>query len=615
MSEKLLITPRIIKNAVLGFGVYITYKVSIPQLFGLVTVQDNEMSPTIEKGDKIIYSKFSSVLDLKNKIAAFYDTDREGILFRRVNGLPGDFIEKQQTKVIIVVPNGTFHIEKDKYNSQIQQLQNQQKQQEINKNVDINDGKKLQNEFFTDQKINQENHQDSDGLYDNVVIKGFGYSIDDLVYFLRRLVEIQKHVQINVSKQEIQQNRKFQKLVKQITHNLKIGNHKLYTNIGSLAHCFSELGVKDQDLWQQLINKIDRDEWNTNFKESVYALEAFSTYLQNSQEQEQIDYTFKKIERITKLTLWEVNMTYYKRITESLVRVNRAPDELFAKIEGHVLNNLSMDYEIETIIDILFAFSKAEKGSAKLYDALQYTIYKGHLFNKNPLLQGRLDLAFQGKLLSKLVEIYGKCSEREKSFTMSPDFRSMMHKYVTNKKTTYQLPDIINTFKHLQGFQYEDQKQIEQNIVQKIDKIETTDLQELIEFYEYFGDNIRNIIPQDKLDYLEQKVLNITYSDDAIHNPNLTLLAGKYFLQFNKNELIDSQMLLNHIERVLDKSFMKMNPQQIKDYMEFFQDNNIKLVDQKKYDDFLTIARFNNKFEGLFLDGKNKQKKKNPRLM
>lgn len=55
-------------------------------------------------------------------------------------------------------------------------------------------------------------------------------------------------------------------------------------------------------------------------------------------------------------------MTYYKRITESLVRVNRAPDELFAKIEGHVLNNLSMDYEIETIIDILFAFSKAEKG-------------------------------------------------------------------------------------------------------------------------------------------------------------------------------------------------------------------------------------------------------------
>lgn len=29
------------------------------------------MSPTIEKGDKIIYSKYSSVLDLKNKIAAF----------------------------------------------------------------------------------------------------------------------------------------------------------------------------------------------------------------------------------------------------------------------------------------------------------------------------------------------------------------------------------------------------------------------------------------------------------------------------------------------------------------------------------------------------------------
>lgn len=50
-------------------------------------------------------------------------------------------------------------------------------------------------------------------------------------------------------------------------------------------------------------------------------------------------------------------MTYYKRIVEGLVQVNRTPENLFAKIENHVINNLSMSYEVETIVDILFAFA------------------------------------------------------------------------------------------------------------------------------------------------------------------------------------------------------------------------------------------------------------------
>lgn len=55
-------------------------------------------------------------------------------------------------------------------------------------------------------------------------------------------------------------------------------------------------------------------------------------------------------------------MTYYKRIAEALVNVNRYSNVIFARIENHVLNNLSMDYELPTIIDILFAFDKAGRG-------------------------------------------------------------------------------------------------------------------------------------------------------------------------------------------------------------------------------------------------------------
>ena len=56
-------------------------------------------------------------------------------------------------------------------------------------------------------------------------------------------------------------------------------------------------------------------------------------------------------------------MIHYKRVVESLVQVNRHSNNLFAKIENHVLNNLGMDYETHVMVDILFAFAKAGRGS------------------------------------------------------------------------------------------------------------------------------------------------------------------------------------------------------------------------------------------------------------
>ena len=48
------------------------------------------------------------------------------------------------------------------------------------------------------------------------------------------------------------------------------------------------------------------------------------------------------------------------------MEVGRKPDKLIYKIEKKILANLGMEYEIETITDILFSFSKLNKGSKVL---------------------------------------------------------------------------------------------------------------------------------------------------------------------------------------------------------------------------------------------------------
>lgn len=72
------------------------------------------------------------------------------------------------------------------------------------------------------------------------------------------------------------------------------------------------------------------------------------------------------------------------------------------------------------------------------------------------MLPNRLELPFQGRVVSKLIEIYGKCIEREQEFTINPDFRAMVHKYLQNKKTLYELPDMVTTLSHIKLFEFED---------------------------------------------------------------------------------------------------------------------------------------------------------------
>ena len=56
-------------------------------------------------------------------------------------------------------------------------------------------------------------------------------------------------------------------------------------------------------------------------------------------------------------------MEDYKRIVEALAATNRFNAEIFAKIELYILRNMSLEYELSTIVDILYAFGKGEMGS------------------------------------------------------------------------------------------------------------------------------------------------------------------------------------------------------------------------------------------------------------
>lgn len=175
------------------------------------------------------------------------------------------------------------------------------------------------------------------------------------------------------------------------------------------------------------------------------ASEAFSKYylLCSPTSTPEQDELFKKMERVLSITIWEVNMNYYKTILESLVRVGRRPEKLLSQIEGHVLSNLSMDYTVQTMVDILFAFSTLAFGSNQLYNALSVTITQGHLFNKNFFTQKLHQLPYSGRLLAKLVDAYAKVMARDSSFQLDPNFKQKLYRLLLNKKTLYAMPDIL----------------------------------------------------------------------------------------------------------------------------------------------------------------------------
>ena len=91
--------------------------------------------------------------------------------------------------------------------------------------------------------------------------------------------------------------------------------------IATIAWTIIRLGLFDQyrDLMNHLAERIEHDEWYVNFDEAVRAMEAFH-WLKDDDQRNSL---YEKVERNVNKTIWEVNMTYYERLSRALVQAKR----------------------------------------------------------------------------------------------------------------------------------------------------------------------------------------------------------------------------------------------------------------------------------------------------
>ena len=290
----------------------------------------------------------------------------------------------------------------------------------------------------------------------------YKYPLNDFIYFLRRLVQIndERNPKLNVHNFP-----EITTIARKVKEMLKGDDAQKYPIIGSYAWCFWKLGYTgDTELWRILGDCVADDKFYPNLKEVTFAMEGL-TVLREITNQEYIDKVYEKLERNCLLTIWEVNMTYYKRIAESMVQVNRFTPQVFERLEMHVMNNMSMDYELRTMLDILFAFAVSGNGSAKFYNAMQFVIYKGHMFNRHASFYMLWkDTPRHGAFIAKLINTFSIVRDRLPEMKLEPDFNSMIRKLVTNDRANYNLESLVTVMEHIEAFEFEDIKEIGEHL-------------------------------------------------------------------------------------------------------------------------------------------------------
>lgn len=418
----------------------------------------------------------------------------------------------------------------------------------------------------------------------------FKYDFNDLTYFLQRISELNQQFKLDLAKKK---EVNFTKLIREIKKRLNNSEHEKYPYIGSYAFYLKQLNVQDEELWNLLANKIDSDEFYPNFKESVLACEGFTML----KKQELINKIYPRIERNICLTIWEVNMTYYKRIATALAQVNRNNDEIFWKLENHVLNNLSMDYNTNTIIDILFAFAKCKKGTRNFYDSMQYVLFKGHMFNK-PFLEYQYNVPFDGLFASKLCEIYNEASGRFENFNIEPNFRLLLFNVLINKKTCYEIEDINRTLKNIDFLIFEDIKEINRVLFQKIvnENRNKISLELIMDFYDIIkSKDLISQLPKNVIVYFEN------YFKNNLKNHTLHEIHQFYDYLYQENLIENLNEVNINILDHINSNFMNLSSNEMEVLLSKIRFTDISLLENTKYkqmNDFIALSKYNNFLEG-----------------
>ena len=185
-------------------------------------------------------------------------------------------------------------------------------------------------------------------------------------------------------------------------------------------------------------------------------MESFTDY----PDEELRNQVYEKIERNVDLTIWEVNMNYYRRLLLSLLDAGRHKSPLWDKIEQHVIKNLGMDYSVRTFCDIFKAFALSHNGTEEFYEICQHVIYKGHLDSSYYRLRNNLsEFDATGEYFALLVETYGIVHQYS-SLKLSPELQDYIYKSLKHSKVEFsEISSLSRILRYLPHLDFERREQ------------------------------------------------------------------------------------------------------------------------------------------------------------
>lgn len=319
--------------------------------------------------------------------------------------------------------------------------------------------------------------------------------------------------------QQLEDQEEKNRLMQELADNVNRGeldNESKFPRIGSQAKNLEIIKEEDNEIWDNVLWFIENERWSQTLEEVTDAMDAIShryeslnlnpvkldqklqeniVFNEDLQEREKYiedlnsknnykstsqikiqkryDNVFWRMERIASQTIWEVNQIYYKRLVQAIVRTNRRPEVLLAKIQHHCIYNLSMDYQLETIMDIAEGFVQLDFGSNVFYQNVLHVIAKGHKFhNISPSVYNYFPLSNNYVQKSLNVLEYAKLKHQD-SLEIVPDYAQKMVTVLNSRKYEFSLDELVYLgpkIERILGQHPDEQKQLDSNLTKKFIK-------------------------------------------------------------------------------------------------------------------------------------------------
>jgi len=173
------------------------------------------------------------------------------------------------------------------------------------------------------------------------------------------------------------------------------------------------------------------------------------TALEGIADQDFIDQVYKKLEKVLVLTIIEVSIDHYKRITEGLMKVNRFTDYVFENIESHLMHFLithTLEHDLNLMLDILASFSIGGNGSEGLFYSFE-EIFNGYY----ELEKDKQDKLKTGDFISKLVKTFALAKIKYPELVFEDKFKNLVQELVC-EEVEYSLEELLSVDQFIWAF-------------------------------------------------------------------------------------------------------------------------------------------------------------------